>query len=86
MVDFLDTEFRIKISELSKACNQTIRDLRIESETGMRIIAIRRSKNWIYSPPAATSLKAEDWLITRGTNEGFDELRKFLKGKLEVLE
>ena len=78
--------FRIKISDLSKACDQTIGDLRIESETGMRIIAIRRDKCWIFSPPSETKLKADDWLIIRGTNDGFEELRKFLKGQLKVLE
>jgi len=52
----------------------------------MRIIAIRRGECWIYNPPAETILKASDWLIVRGTNEGYDDLSKFLKGKLEVLE
>jgi uncharacterized protein with PhoU and TrkA domain len=78
--------FRIEISESSNACDNNIGQLRIESETGMRIIAIRRGECWIYNPPAETILKASDWLIVRGTNEGYDDLSKFLKGKLEVLE
>jgi len=78
--------FRIKISASSNACDKNIGQLRIESETGMRIIAIRRGECWIYNPPAETILKASDWLIVRGTNEGYDDLSKFLKGKLEVLE
>ena len=52
----------------------------------MRIIAIRRGDFWIYNPQSDTSIKASDWLITRGTDEGFDELNKFLKGDLKVLE
>ncbi|HDM67203.1 MAG TPA: potassium transporter TrkA, partial [Thermoplasmatales archaeon] len=78
--------YRIKISKESKACNQRIGDLRVETETGMRIIAIRRGEYWIYNPDADTILKADDWLIVRGTREGYEELKKFLHGELEVLD
>jgi len=78
--------FRIRVSLSSKACNQKIGDLKVESETGMRIIAIRRDKYWIYNPQSDTEIKADDWLIIRGTDEGFKELSKFLHGKLEVLD
>jgi uncharacterized protein with PhoU and TrkA domain len=78
--------FRIKVSKESKACKQNIGDLKVESETGMRIIAIRRDECWIYNPQSDTSIQADDWLITRGTDEGFKELSKFLHGKLEELE
>jgi len=78
--------FRIKVSDKSKACNQKIDDLKVESETGMRIIAIRRGDLWIYNPQSDTSILADDWLITRGTDEGYSELSKFLHGKLEVLD
>jgi uncharacterized protein with PhoU and TrkA domain len=78
--------FRVRVSSKSKACNKKIGDLRVESETGMRIIAIRREDCWIYNPRSDTSLKPNDWLITRGTDEGHDELSKFLKGELKVLE
>ena len=78
--------FRIEVSSSSKACNQKIGDLKVESETGMRIIAIRRGECWIYNPQSDTSIQAKDWLITRGTDEGYEDLNKFLKGKMKVLE
>ena len=78
--------FRVKVSPSSKACNHKIGDLKVESETGMRIIAIRREDCWIYNPQSDTDIKADDWLITRGTDEGFRELSKFLHGELEVLD
>jgi len=78
--------YRMKVSSNSKACDQKIVDLRIESETGMRIIAIRRDDCWIYNPQSDTNIKANDWLIARGTDEGFRDLSKFLYGELEVLE
>ncbi len=78
--------YRIKIFKESKACNQRIGDLRVETETGMRIIAIRRGEYWIYNPDADTILKADDWLIVRGAREGYEELKRFLHGELEVLD
>ena len=78
--------FRIKISSNSEACKRKIGELKIESETGMRIIAIRRNDFWIYNPQSNAILKANDWLIARGSDEGYTDLEKFLKGKLKVLE
>ena len=78
--------FRMNVLKESKACNQQIGTLNIESETGMRLIAIRRGESWIYNPQADTDIKADDWLITRGTYDGYKELNQFLHGKLEVLE
>ena len=78
--------FRIKVSKESKACDQKIGELKVESETGMRIIAIRRDECWIYNPQSDTTIQGDDWLITRGTDEGYKDLSKFLQGKLEVLD
>jgi uncharacterized protein with PhoU and TrkA domain len=78
--------FRTKISSKSKACDQQIGALRVETETGMRIIAIRRGECWIYNPQSDIVLKADDWLIVRGTDEGYNDLNKFLQGELKVLE
>jgi len=78
--------FRIKVSSASEACDKKIGNLKVESETGMRIIAIRREECWIYNPQSDTTIKAEDWLIVRGTDGGYTELNKFLQGKLRALE
>jgi uncharacterized protein with PhoU and TrkA domain len=78
--------YRQKVSESSKACNQQIGNLKVESETGMRIIAIRRGDCWIYNPQSDTTIKADDWLISRGNDEGYQELNNFLQGKLDVLD
>lgn len=78
--------FRMKVIEKSKACNQKIRDLKIESETGIRIIAIRRGDCWIYNPQSDTTILADDWLLTRGTDVDYIEFGKFLKGEVTMLE
>ena len=78
--------FRMKVSDKSKGCNQPIGSLRVESETGMRIIAIRRKNCWIYNPQSNNTLQADDMLIIKGTDEGFKDLNAFLLGKQEVLD
>lgn len=78
--------FRIKVSEQSRACTQSIGSLRIESETGMRVIAIRRENCWIYNPQSDNTIQANDILIVKGTDEGFENLNDFLQGKQEVLD
>jgi len=78
--------FRIQVSDQSRACSQEIGSLKIESETGMRIIAIRRKNCWIYSPQSHNTIQANDILIARGNDEEFITLRDFLLGKQEELE
>jgi len=72
---------RCTIEKGSEAVGQTIGDLAIESETGARIVAIRRGKRWIYGPDGGTRLRDGDTLITRGTDDGCTRLQRFMSGK-----
>jgi uncharacterized protein with PhoU and TrkA domain len=76
----------MKITAGSSACNRDIASLRIGSETGVHIIAIRRGKDWLYGPGKNTVLMPEDIIIGRGPDSGLQTLEVFLKGDMEVLE
>lgn len=79
-----DAEEKIRmltLSERSDMAGRTIGELSVESETGMRIIAIKRGKRWIYDPEDDTRLKGGDILIVRGTQDGFETLRRFTSGR-----
>ncbi len=76
----------VSVEENSAACDKSIAELRITSETGVRIAAIRRGNKWIYGPKEDVVLKGNDVLIGVGPEEGFDHLNKFLKGDIRVLE
>lgn len=70
-----------KLKQLTLPANapiagRSLGELTLETETGMRVIAIRRGRRWIYEVDADTRLRGEDSLVVRGTDEGFDELRK----------
>jgi uncharacterized protein with PhoU and TrkA domain len=41
--------------------------LSVETETGMRIIAIKRGIRWIYDPDEDLPLKEGDVMVVRGT-------------------
>lgn len=72
---------RLVLTAGSDMVGRTIEELGVESETGMRIIAIKRGKRWIYDPEEETKLKSEDTLIVRGTDDGYDVLRSFANGE-----
>lgn len=58
----------------SQADGRSIKDLQVETETGMFILAIQRGRRWVHRPRAATVLQAEDRLISLGPEEGAIEL------------
>jgi len=57
---------RIVVSKKSEFKNKTIGEIKVRSETGADIIAIRRGNEWIYDPNKDTEIKSEDILIVRG--------------------
>lgn len=71
----------ITINKKSDMCGKEIDELSVEAETGMRIIAIKRDIRWIYDPEGSVRLKENDMLIVRGTEDGFNRLRKFTRGE-----
>ncbi len=60
---------------------KTLRDLKIETRTGMFILAIRRvDGKWVYNPAGDTVLKESDLLIMRGPREGEEKMREIVVG------
>jgi len=64
-----------------KVKNKKIGSLKIRTETGCDIIAIRRGSHWIFDPSKDTKLKLKDIVIARGTNEGNARLCDLFGGK-----
>ncbi len=58
-----------------------IGELKIESETGVRAIAIKRGKRWLYDIGGNTRIHAKDRLVLRGVEEGLDEVEAVAQGK-----
>ena len=68
------------------ADGRSLRDLRLETETGMFVLAVQRGARWIYRPRAGFVLKAGDRLIAIGPEEGEEELEALCRSGTTVLE
>ena len=70
----------LTLSDRSDMRGKSLEDLSVETETGMRIIAIKRGIRWIYDPEYETKLKEGDVMVVRGTEDGYERLRRFASG------
>jgi uncharacterized protein with PhoU and TrkA domain len=56
------------------ADGRSLKDMRLETETGMFVLAIQRGARWVYRPRGTSVLRAGDRLISIGPEEGEEEL------------
>ena len=62
------------VSEGSQADGHSLRELRLETETGLFVLAVQRGSRWTYRPRAGFVLRAGDRLISVGPEDGEEEL------------
>jgi uncharacterized protein with PhoU and TrkA domain len=58
----------------SQAAGRSLAELRIETDTGMFVLAVQRGSRWIYRPRGRFTLQEGDRLISVGPEEGDEEL------------
>jgi len=56
------------------ADGRSLRELRLETETGMFVLAVQRGARWIYRPRAGFVLQTDDRVIAVGPEDGVEEL------------
>jgi uncharacterized protein with PhoU and TrkA domain len=69
-----ETGYETVVERGSRAEGRTLKDLQLETETGMFVLAVQRGRRWIYRPRARLALEAGDRLIAVGPEEGGEEL------------
>ncbi len=74
-----------KVVENHRGVGETLGDLNLEAETGVRVIAIRRGVRWIYRPNKDNRMRAGDVLLIRGQREGADHFRAWLEHREDEL-
>jgi uncharacterized protein with PhoU and TrkA domain len=62
----IETLARATVAGESPYLGRTLADINLETETGVRVVAIRREDAWLHSPDRETVLRAGDVLICRG--------------------
>jgi uncharacterized protein with PhoU and TrkA domain len=68
--DALETLVRAEIADDSAYAGATLGGINLETETGVRALAIRRPDGWLLNPTAGTTLRVGDVVLFRGPEAG----------------
>lgn len=84
-----ETVVRTQVAANSVFANQLIGDVKVRTNIGAQIIAIRRDEGgrskWIFNPKKETVMMPNDVLIAVGPKQACDKLRKLAEGVLKKL-
>lgn len=68
---------RVEVAPGSGLHETTLGERQLQTETGMRVLAVRRAGDeWIISPDSETFVEAGDVLIAKGTRSGGERIRE----------
>jgi uncharacterized protein with PhoU and TrkA domain len=68
----------------SRAEGKSLKQLQLETETGMFVLAVQRGRRWIYRPRPRFELEAGDRVISTGPEEGAAELEALCRAPAAV--
>ncbi|MGH9009843.1 MAG: potassium channel family protein [Acidimicrobiia bacterium] len=71
-----EVSHRVRVREDSGMAHRRLSELELPTEMGMRVVALRRGKDWTIDPDGDEILLPNDVLITRGPGGGIAELRE----------
>ena len=72
---------RTQVKKGSVLCNKTLGELKLASETGMMVIAMRHGDKWLYGPNKNTKIDSGDVLFAKGPEDGEKHLIELATGK-----
>ncbi|WP_316557963.1 potassium channel family protein [Methanimicrococcus hongohii] len=65
---------KVEVADCSPIIGKTLKELRLETETGIHVLAIKRENRWIYSVNGRITIQENDVLIARGSRSGEEAL------------
>src|ERR671935_617423 len=68
----------------SPADGRSLKQLQLETETGMLVLAVQRGRRWIYRPRPRFELQGGDRVISIGPEEGASELQALCAARARV--
>ena len=71
---------KIQVKKDSILCGKTLGKLKLGSETGMMIIAMRHKNRWLYGPDKNTRIDEDDILFAKGPEDGEKHLIELAHG------
>ncbi len=70
----METVLRAELAAESDLAGASLGGLNLETETGVRVLAIRRAGDWLLNPSAETDLRAGDVVLFRGPDDAVAEV------------
>jgi len=80
-----ETIGKIVVSPESVLVGRTLEELDLPTNTGVKVLAIRRGKRWIFDPDEDTKIFPNDTIIGRGTRTALDYLKEIARGNIKVM-
>ena len=77
----VETLVRGIVADDSAYADRTLLDINLESETGMRVIALRRGEEWLLNPGRDTTIAAGDIAFLRGPESAMETVYRELTGE-----
>jgi uncharacterized protein with PhoU and TrkA domain len=71
-----EVSHRVRVREGSSLANRKLEEVELPMEVGMRVVALRRGRDWVFDPGGEDLLLPDDVLILRGAREGIAEIRE----------
>ena len=65
---------KVQIDNKSVLAGKTLGEIKLASETGMMVIAMRHDKKWLYGPTKRTKIDPGDILFAKGPEDGAKHL------------
>ncbi|WP_121743814.1 potassium channel family protein [Natronorubrum halophilum] len=76
----VETLVRGVVGEHSEYAGRTLESINLESETGVRVIALRRGDEWLLNPGPQTSVESHDVALLRGPDPSIGDVYEGLTG------
>jgi uncharacterized protein with PhoU and TrkA domain len=76
---------RVVVQPNSILCGKTLGELKLASETGMMVIAMRHENSWLYGPTKNTRIDKHDVLFAKGPEDGVNHLTELAAGNTNEL-
>jgi uncharacterized protein with PhoU and TrkA domain len=71
-----EVSHRVRVRDGSALAGRSLADVNLPMEVGMRVVAMRRDRDWMIDPDGDEYFLPDDVLILRGNPDGINELRE----------